>query len=88
MKRRTFICSFSSGLDDMKRSDQKDMRAVLRVLDKWKRYSCFDASANDAIAKTVTDIYRLGFVKDVGGAYPWSEVELTDAGRVFMEASA
>lgn len=86
MKGRVFMDRHSAGLDDMPRKEQGDMKAVLRVMDRIKRFSCFEASANQTIANTVTDAYRLGYIKDVGGAYPWAEVELTDAGRALMES--
>lgn len=76
---------FSAGLDDLNRKQQADMQIVLRVMEKAKRFSSFEASDNDVIARTVTDIFRLGYVKDMGGGYPWTNVELTDAGRKFLE---
>lgn len=79
-----FIDRFSAGLDDLTRKQQADMQIVLRTLERTKRFSAFEASDNDTIARTVTDIFRLGYVKDTGGGYPWTNVELTDAGRAFI----
>ena len=82
-----FIDRFSAGLDDLNRKQQADMQIVLRVMEKAKRFSSFEASDNDVIARTVTDIFRLGYVKDIGGGYPWTNVELTDAGRAFLDTA-
>lgn len=78
---RVFIDSFSSGLDDLTVKQASDYGVVLQVLERTKRFSAFEASANQAIAKTITQLFKLGLVKDLGGGYPWSNVELTDAGR-------
>lgn len=75
------ICSFSSGLDDMKRKDQKDVAKVLSVLRECKKFSCFEASANMTIAKTVTLAFDRNLMKSTGGHYPWTNVEVTELGE-------
>ena len=55
-----FICSFTSGLDDMKRKDQKDVVKVLRVLNKCNRYSVFEATENQTIAQMMTRLHHKG----------------------------
>lgn len=83
------IDSFSAGLDDLTRRQAKNWRTVLRVLDRVKRFSVFEATANDDIARTMTDLaseqYKFIVVDDSPG-YPWSNVALTDAGRAYLNA--
>ena len=90
-----FICSFSAGLDDMKRKEQADVVAVLRVLQQAGRFSIFEATANQTIARTITrlcnkacSIVRDGVRADYGKlidtdnscGFPWTKVSLTDGG--------
>ena len=90
-----FICSFSAGLDDMKRKEQADVVAVLRVLQQAGRFSIFEATANQTIARTITrlcnkacSIVRNGVRTDYGKlidtdnscGFPWTKVSLTDGG--------
>lgn len=75
------ICSFSTGLEDLPRKKQADISEVLRVMKENGRFSCFEASANPTIAKTMDRIMQEGFAKSVGGAYPWTEVEITEKGE-------
>lgn len=94
------ICCFSSGLDDMKRKDQRDVVKVLRVLAAAGRYSVFEATANQTIARMMDKICHKGctlvgpdgtkrtygkLLKTLGGNYPWTYVELTDGGRKLLE---
>jgi hypothetical protein len=102
MKSSVFICSFSSGLDDMKRKDQSDVIKVLRVLSECKRYSVFEATANMTIARMMTRLHHKSYtivskdgtkkdygllIKSVGGEYPWTKIELTDGGKRLLEDS-
>lgn len=96
----THICCFTSGLDDMKRKDQRDVVKVLRVLADCGRYSVFEATANQTIATMMDRIvskactligpdgtkrdYGL-LLKRVGGAYPWTEIEVTEGGKRLLE---
>ena len=94
------ICSFSSGLDDMKRKDQKDVVKVLRILAECGRYSVFEATANQTIASMMDRICHKGctlvapdgtkreygkLVRILGGNYPWTHIELTDGGKRLLE---
>jgi len=54
----TFIDTFSVGLDEMPRRDQRNPLKVLAVMEKAGRFSTFEASANQTIARTVTDLMR------------------------------
>lgn len=97
---RVIVCSFSSGLDDMKRKDQKDVIKVLRILAECGRYSVFEATANMDIARMMTRLHHKGctrvlsdgtkrpyglLIKTTGGEYPWTEVELTEGGKRLLE---
>lgn len=75
------ICSFSAGLDGMKKKDQKDVAKVLAVLKECKRFSCFEATENMTIAKTVTLAYDRKLIKSVGGSFPWTDIEITPEGE-------
>lgn len=95
------LCSFGAGLDEMKRKDQADPLKVLRVLAKSGRYSVFEATDNQTIARTMDRLrfkeYRWrspsGFRKKTygvlleatGGQYPWTNVALTDGGKRLLE---
>lgn len=90
------VCSFSNGLDDMRRADQSDPLKVLQVLSDAGRFSVFDATANLTIARTVTRLYHKALTyrgKSYGGpllkidnsmGYPWSKVVLTEAGKQLL----
>lgn len=83
-KYRIFTDRFTAGLDELTVKQSRDTVAVLKILDRTKRFSCFEASANMTIANAMTDIFKRGLVKDLGGGYPWTNVELTDAGRALI----
>lgn len=79
-----YLCSFTGGIDEMKRADQRDLVRVLRVLDAQprKRFSVFEASDNMNIARTMTRIVREGYITtDNSCGYPWTAYKLTDKGR-------
>jgi hypothetical protein len=85
---RMMIDSFSSGLDDMKRKDQRDVVAVMRKLATMKRFSIFEVTDNDTIALTMTNIVKRGLIETTGGQYPWATFKITEAGqRLIDEAS-
>lgn len=93
---RIIVCSFSNGLDDMKRKDQADPVKVLQVLVKAGRFSAFDATANMTVARTITNLYHKALTyrgKSYSGpllkldntmGYPWTKVVLTDAGTALL----
>lgn len=81
------VDNFSSGLDDLPRKQQGDAGAVLRVLDKCKRFSVFEATANERIARTMDYVFKAELVRSTGGGFPWTNVELTDKGREVLKAA-
>ena len=100
MTRTVFIDRFSGGLDDLTRKQQAEPAAVLRVLQKTKRFSVFEATDNDVISRTVSRICQKGcevvkpdglrkkygkLLEMVGGNYPWTHVELTDGGIEYLK---
>ena len=103
-RRGIFLCSFSSGLDELSRKDQGDVVQVLRVLQACGRYSAFEASANDTIARTMTRLHHKGLTilrdgvrREYGlliervepSEYPWVRVRLTEGGeRLLADAGA
>jgi len=83
------ICRFTAGLDELTRKQQKDVATVLGVLKETKRFSVFEATANQVIAKTVTVLFERGLVENTKqGAFPWTYVALTAAGERFLEDGA
>lgn len=80
------ICSFSTSIDEMKRKDQKSMHAVLRVLKEHPRYSIFEATDNDTIARTMDRLQEAGLFerRQPQPAYPWCEATVTEAGLRFL----
>lgn len=81
-----FLDRFSAGLDDLTRRQQGSDEAVLRVLDRTGRFSIFEATDNDTIARTMTRLQRAKFIEtDNSCGYPWTKVKLTPAGRARIE---
>jgi len=81
------VCSFSVGIDEMPRRKQADDLAVLRVLAETQRFSIFEATANQTIARTMTRLMASPYLRDLGGAYPWTHVEVTEAGHAALGAT-
>ena len=72
-------------LPDMTRRQQRDPLTVARALVAAGRFSVFEASANDTIARTMTRLARSGwFDFDDSCGYPWTKVTLTAAGRAAL----
>lgn len=87
MKTSIYLCSFSSGLDDMPRKKQRDTVAVLRVLKKCGRFSVFEATANQVIANMMDRLCHGPYiVTDHSCGYPWTKVTLTAAGEALLSA--
>ena len=82
-----FICSFTSGIDDLSRKEQAQFEPVLRVLRDTGRFSVFEATANQTIAKSMTRLMHSEYVENIGGAYPWTKVRLTPAGEKLISAT-
>lgn len=83
----TIVCSFSVGIDELPRKVQRDAVAVARVIAKHGRFSVFEATANQTIARTVDRIWQAGWFEetDPPAAYPWTRVRLTEAGKRALE---
>ena len=70
----------------MKRKDQRDERKVLTVLHQKKRFSIFEATANNTIARTMTILEDKKLISiDNSPGYPWSNVKLTKAGLAMIK---
>lgn len=81
------VCTFSGGLDDMKRKDQRDKAALLRKLSTMKAFSIFEVTDNQTIAKTMQSLVNQGQIKTTGGAFPWTTFEITPAGQAIIDAN-
>lgn len=81
------LCSFSSGLDSMKRRDQKYPERVLRVLREVKCFSVFEATENATIAKTMTYLVSSGLIEVEPLGYPWANVKLTAKGEKYAQVA-
>lgn len=86
--RAVHICRHTAGLDELTRRQQAVPRLVLGVLARTKRFSVFEASDNQVIARTMTYLSSDGFFRATGGAFPWTEVELTPAGERLVDGRA
>lgn len=81
-RKALFIDSFTNGLDELTRRQQRDRQTVLRHLDIAKRFSVFEATANKVIAETMDSLVRDSLIAvDNSPGYPWSNVTLTKAGH-------
>ena len=72
------ICSFSAGLGDLTRKEQGNPEIVLDIIRRRGRFSAFDASANQVIARTVTMLQRHRLTVDPDSQYPWVKVTAID----------
>jgi hypothetical protein len=82
MKGAVHICTFSASVGEMKKGDQRYADKVLAVLAKEGRFSVFEATENDVIAKTMTWLLEQGYIEvDNSMGFPWSEAKVTEKGR-------
>ena len=79
------VCCFSAGLCDLTRKQQADPAVVLGILKRLGRYSCFEASDNRVIAKTMDAIAARGLLVRTGEAYPWITCQVTPSGEQFLQ---
>lgn len=81
-----FIDSFTA-LPELTRKQQRDHVLVLRALSGTDRFSVFDATETQEIARTMTAIESKGWIKtNTSIGYPWVAFEITDVGRAEMGA--
>jgi hypothetical protein len=81
----TFIDTFSCGLDDLPKRKQRSTRHVLEHLEKRGRFSVFEATDNDTIAATVDRVIARGYIDtDISCGYPWTKIQLTEAGKAYL----
>lgn len=85
MTAHVFIDCFDEGLGDLPRRKQRDTREVALHLAKAGRFSVFEATANQDIARTITRVLASGwFDTDKSCGFPWTKVALTDRGRAVL----
>ena len=75
--RTIHVCCFSSGLDDLKRKEQADDEVVLGVLRVKRRFSVFEATANQTIARTMDRLCKTRLTTKTEG-FPWTKVVAID----------
>ena len=74
----THVDLFSVGLDDLSRKELRNDEAIIAVLKREKRFSCFEASANPAIAVAMTRLCLTRLTTDDSCGYPWVVVTAID----------
>lgn len=79
------VCSFDTGLADLKRKEQRDPALVLNHLAQSGKFSNFEATDNQTIARTVQSLIDDGYMATTPKTYPWTEVKLTAKGSKFLE---
>ncbi|NFV80054.1 hypothetical protein [Magnetospirillum aberrantis] len=77
MAYRTYVDCFSVGLDELPRKVQRDGGAIIEILRKTKRFSVFEATANETIAKTM-DAIGGRLTTDPNSQYPWIDIIAID----------
>lgn len=87
MKYRTFVCSFTGAIGDMKPKDQRSAVKVLAVLVKSPRFSVFDATERPEIARTLDDLKARDLIEypDPQPEFPWNVVNVTDKGKALLK---
>lgn len=72
------IDRFTAGLDDLTRRQQGSEDDVLDVLRITRRFSAFEATANQTIAKTMTRLQQSERITTEDVGYPWTKVTHID----------
>lgn len=88
MKRAVHFCSFSA-LDDLPKKLHRDEVAVCRALVAAGRFSIFEVCDPKAprLSSAVSDLIDRGRITTTRATFPWTNVELTDAGREWLRAT-
>jgi hypothetical protein len=75
---KAIICSFSGSLADIPASKRKDDEYVLDALRKNGRFSTFEASEYQSLARTLSRLHGLGKIKypEPQPEYPWVFAEI------------
>jgi predicted RNA-binding protein (virulence factor B family) len=71
-----YFDSFSTALGEMPYRDKSNDEKVKAVLRQTKMFSTFEI--DHALAPTITRLFRNGSLKQTGGQYPWTEVEVIE----------
>ena len=75
------ICVTSIDLDELPLRGQKSSWSVGRMLADHGRFSVFDATSTEALARTMGRIWLSGWFVFEPQGYPWIKVTITDKGR-------
>jgi hypothetical protein len=79
------VCSFDTGLADLKRNEQRDPALVLNHLAQSGEFSNFEATDNQVIARTIQGLINNGYMITTKKTYPWTEIKITTKGNKFLE---
>ncbi len=85
---RVFVDRFTAGLDDLSIKRQRSHYEVAKVLARTGRFSVFEATANNVIAKTVMALEDNGWFEFEPQGFPWTKATITDAGRLVLGIEA
>lgn len=77
-------CSFSVGLDELPRRKQRDPKEVLRVLHRAGRFSVFEATDNQTIARMMSRLERDGLIECELLTFPWTACRITDRAHAMI----
>lgn len=82
-----FLDSFSS-FNHLTQRQKKSPIWLLRSLYPKGRFSVFEATESNSIAKSFSKLSEWGWIKNLGGQYPWIEVEVTEKGAKALRKEA
>ena len=77
------ICSFSA-LKDLPKKHHGSDRHILAAINNAGRFSCFEVTETQKLARTVTRLVREGKIETTDLGYPWTGAKLTEAGRAAL----
>lgn len=81
------VCCFTTELDDMRRKDQGDDIKVLAALKVSGRFSVFEATANQTVARTIERLQKRGLMETTPEGFPWTKVKVTELGDKLLQRS-
>lgn len=79
-----YLDRFTVGLDDLTEEQQGDKAEVLRVIEKAKLFSVFEATENMVIANMLTDLEKTGMITSERIGFPWIKAEITEKAKAFL----
>lgn len=87
-KATVIVCSFDIGLAELPERKQRNPWHVARHLARAGRFSVFDATGSETVARTMDWLWDSGwFTWDNSCGFPWTRCALTDVGRAALGRS-